>query len=199
MKVVPLRSPEPVYSGWSYLVLGEWNRLEDINTLIDTGTDGSIVDLLPAIYTGVGKRQVDRVLLTHTHFDHAGGVSRIVGRFSCPVCALTPGDGVTRLVRDGEILRVGDANAEIMACAEHSNDSVCIYVHEEGLLFSGDTPLVIRSPGGSYSENFLLLLRRLACLPVRAIYSGHDAPILSGAREQILTTLAAVEESTIIF
>ena len=78
MKVVPLRSPEPIYSGWSYLLLGEWNRLEDVNTLIDTGTDGSIVDLLPEIYTGVGKRQVDLVLLTHSHFDHAGGVSRIV-------------------------------------------------------------------------------------------------------------------------
>jgi len=188
-----------MYSGWSYLVLGEWNRLEDVNTLIDTGTDGSIVDLLPTIYTGVGKHQVDLVLLTHTHFDHAGGVSRIVGKFSCPVCAATPSEGVTRIVRDGEILRVGDGKAEIMLCSEHSNDSVCIYIHEEGILFSGDTPLVIRSPGGSYGEDFLLLLRRLARLPVRAIYSGHDAPVLSGARELILSTLAAVEDSTIIF
>jgi glyoxylase-like metal-dependent hydrolase (beta-lactamase superfamily II) len=198
MKVVPLRSPESVYSGWSYLLLGEWNRLEDVNTLIDTGTDGSIIDLLPSIYTGVGKRQVDLVLLTHSHFDHAGGVSRIVQKFACPVCAMVPTEGVTRIVRDREILRVGDREAEIMACGEHSNDSLCVYVHEEGALFSGDTPLVIRSPGGSYSEDFLNLLGRLARLPVCAIYSGHDAPVLSGAREVILTTLAAVEHSTII-
>jgi glyoxylase-like metal-dependent hydrolase (beta-lactamase superfamily II) len=199
MKVVPLRSPEPVYSGWSYLLLGEWNRLEDVNTLIDTGTDGSIADLLPALYTGVGKQQVDLVLLTHSHFDHAGGVSRIVDRFACPVCALAPTEGVTRILRDGEIIRVGDREAEIMACAEHSNDSLCVYVHEEGILFSGDTPLAIRSPGGSYSEDFRDLLRRLARLPVRAIYSGHDAPILNGARELIFTTLASVEGSTILF
>jgi glyoxylase-like metal-dependent hydrolase (beta-lactamase superfamily II) len=198
MKVVPLRSPEPIYSGWSYLLLGEWNRLEDVNTLIDTGTDGSIVDLLPEIYTGVGKRQVDLVLLTHSHFDHAGGVSRIVQKFDCPVCAAAPTEGVTRIVRDGEILRLGDRNAEIIMCAEHSMDSLCVYVHDEGILFSGDTPLTIRSPGGSYSEGFLLLLRRLARLPIRAIYTGHDAPILEGARELILMTLASVEESTII-
>jgi glyoxylase-like metal-dependent hydrolase (beta-lactamase superfamily II) len=198
MKVVPLRSPEPIYSGWSYLLLGEWNRLEDVNSLIDTGTDGSIVDLLPEIYTGVGKRQVDLLLLTHSHFDHAGGVSRIVKKFDCPVYAGASSEGVTRIVRDGEIVRLGDRNAEIMACAEHSMDSVCVYVHDEGILFSGDTPLSIRTPGGSYSEDFLHFLQRLARLPIRAIYSGHDAPILDGAREQILMTLASVEESTII-
>ena len=94
MKVIPLRSPGPVYSGWAYLLLGEWNRLEDVNALVDTGTDGGIVDLVRTLNTGIGKRQVDLVLLTHSHFDHAGGVGRVTATYGCPVAAMTPTDGV---------------------------------------------------------------------------------------------------------
>lgn len=198
MKVVSLMSPTPVYSAYAYLLLGEWNRLEDVNTLIDAGTDGSIVDLLPGIHTGVGKRPVEQTILTHSHFDHAGGVARVVRASPCPVLAAAPTEGVTRVVRDGEIIRVADRDAEILLCAEHSMDSLCVYVHDEGILFSGDTPLGIRSPGGSYGEDFLVFLQRLSRLPIRAIYAGHDHPVLQDATGQIERTLAAVERSTIL-
>ncbi len=197
MKVIPLRSPGPVYSGWAYLLLGEWNRLEDVNTLVDTGTDGSILDLLPAVNTGIGKHPVDLILLTHSHFDHAGGVGRITTAFGCPVGGMAPTEGVTRLLRDGEVLRVAEREAEIMACPEHSMDSMCIYVHGEGALFTGDTPLFLRSSGGTYCEDFLRLLQRLHTLPVRAIYPGHDVPVLSGAAKLIEATLRLVEQGTI--
>jgi glyoxylase-like metal-dependent hydrolase (beta-lactamase superfamily II) len=197
MKVIPLRSPVPVYSGWAYLVLGEWNRLDDVNTLIDTGTDGGIVDLLPAVSTGIGKRQVEQVLLTHSHFDHAGGVPRVTATFACPVGAMAPMDGVTRILRDGETLRIAEREAEIIACAEHSMDSMCVYVPDEGALFTGDTPMYIHTSGGSYSEDFLHFLRRLSRLHVRAIYSGHDLPVLEGAQESIALILRTVERSSI--
>lgn len=199
MKVVPLRSPGPVYSGWAYLLLGEWNRLDDVNTLIDTGTDGGIVDLLQSVSTGIGKRQVDQVILTHSHFDHAGGVPRVTATYDCPVAAGAPGDGVTHVLQDGDVLRVADREAEIIRCAEHSMDSLCIYVREEGALFTGDTPMSIHAAGGTYSEDFVHVLERLTSLRVNALYTGHDAPVLQGAQELIAATLRTVRRSTIIF
>ena len=80
-----------------------------------------------------------------------------------------------------------------MACNEHSMDSMCIYVHGDGYLFTGDTPLFLRSTGGTYSDEFVSLLRRLIRLPVRAIYPGHDVPVFDGAQELISQTLAIVE------
>ena len=180
------------------MLLGEWNRLDDVNTLIDTGTDGGIVDLLPALSTGIGKKQIDLVLLTHSHFDHAGGVRRIVDAYGCPVGAMALTDGVTRRMHDGELLRLADREGEIMGCSEHSTDSMCIYIHGEGYVFAGDTPMFIRTPGGTYSEDFLRLLRRLSRLPVRGIFSGHDDPVLDGAQDLIRMTLGIVESSTIL-
>jgi glyoxylase-like metal-dependent hydrolase (beta-lactamase superfamily II) len=199
MKVIPLRAPDPIYSGWAYLLLGDWNRLDDVNTLIDTGTDGGIVDLLPGVNTGIGKRQVDQVFLTHSHFDHAGGVGRVTAAYDCPVGAAAPGDGIARILHDGEILRIADREAEVIRCTEHSMDSLCFYVRGEGALFTGDTPMSIHAPGGSYSEDFLRFLERLMHMRVNAIYTGHDAPVLEGAQELIASTFHIVERSSIIF
>ena len=47
---------------------------------------------------------------------------------------------------------------------------------EDGVLFVGDTPVIIRSTDGSHEEGFVRALERLCRKDVRAIYFGHGAP-----------------------
>jgi glyoxylase-like metal-dependent hydrolase (beta-lactamase superfamily II) len=193
MKVSVLRGNTAVYSCRSYLVRGTWNRLEDINTLVDVGTDGSILDELLAISTGVGKRRVERIILTHCHFDHVGGLREVIAQYRPEVYAFSLIPGVTRQLHNGQILRLGDRSFEVLHTPGHSSDSICLYGPDDRVLFSGDTPVRILSPGGSYPPDYRGSIQRLAALKVDTIYSGHDEPITEGAKVILQRTIDNVE------
>jgi len=65
MKVVLLNKNNTVYTSNAYLVLGNWNRLEDINTLIDVGADGQLSAKLKMFIPVSGKIRLIR-LSSHT-------------------------------------------------------------------------------------------------------------------------------------
>ena len=44
MRVIRLPHNLNIYTCNSYLLLGDWNVLGDVNTLIDPGTDGSVIN-----------------------------------------------------------------------------------------------------------------------------------------------------------
>ena len=50
MKVISLRGNNHIYSCNSYLVLGSWNTLQDMNTLVDVGNDPSIIEVIGKIF-----------------------------------------------------------------------------------------------------------------------------------------------------
>ncbi len=197
MKVHVLRGAGRTYSCRSYLALGDWNRLCDVNTLIDAGGDASIVDEIDRISTGVGKRAVERVILTHGHFDHRGAIDELTRRWAPEVCAFAPAPGVTRVLRHGELLPVGDTTGCILHTPGHSADSVCLFVPSARTLFCGDTPLRIRSPGGVYGREFVRALEHLTTLPIELVYFGHDDPE-SPAMPMLLATLANVRASELV-
>lgn len=197
MKIVPLKSTSAVYTCNSYLILGSWNRLEDINCLIDVGSDGRIVEEIRNLSTGFGKRPVERVICTHSHFDHVGGLRRIDEEFQPEVFALTSFPGVSATVKNGQLIRCGDEYFEVIHVTGHSNDSICLYCPTGGVLFSGDTPLTVKTPGGSYSSQFEHQLEDLASRNIEAIYPGHGTIIEHRAREVIRETLKNVRKSHI--
>ena len=155
MKIHLLPSPSAVYSGNAYLVLGDSNRLDDVNALVDVGTDGSILRSIAGIWTGVGKKPVDRVVLTHSHFDHAGGLSKIRDAYNPEICAFAMIEGVKRQLFHGDLLLLGDEWFEVLHAPEHSSDSICLYSGRTGILFTGDAPIYIHSPGGTYAKSAL--------------------------------------------
>jgi glyoxylase-like metal-dependent hydrolase (beta-lactamase superfamily II) len=198
LKIICLESNPKIYSCRSYLVLGSWNRLEDINTLVDIGADGYIIKQIGTTSTGVGKRPVEQVIITHGHFDHAGGLVQVNDMYKPVVLANARIEGASRIITDGEIIRMGDRDFEVIYTPGHSNDSICLYCAEDKVLFSGDTPLQIRTPGGSYSAGFIKSLEKIASRDIKVIYSGHDLPNMENVDEMIRNTLVNVNKSKIV-
>jgi glyoxylase-like metal-dependent hydrolase (beta-lactamase superfamily II) len=167
------------------------------------------------------------VLHTHAHIDHLSGTARIHEALGCEV-ALHPGDRflhehleeqaawaglpcpprtpLTAELRDGQAVRVGGAEAEILHTPGHSPGSICLYFPErarprveldprlrlpgvpEGsgenvpLLLSGDTLFwgsIGRTDlwGGSYEEILRSIRERLLRLPdPTLVIPGHGPP-----------------------
>lgn len=197
MKIIPLHGEKKTYSCTSYLVLGDMNRLDDVNSLVDVGTDGSIIGEIAGFSTGAGKKQVQRVVITHSHFDHCGGIAAIRKAFEPECLGFSSSKRFDAPLVDGDVIRLGDRNFEVIHSPGHTEDSICLFCHEEKILFSGDTPLSISMPGGTYTDTFLLFLDRLDSLDVEIIYPGHG-PAVSAAASHIRRSLRSVAESRII-
>jgi glyoxylase-like metal-dependent hydrolase (beta-lactamase superfamily II) len=198
MKVISLVTNPAIYSSNAYLVLGSWNCLDDMNTLVDTGTDPSILEQIESINTGVGKKPIEQILLTHSHFDHKGMLQKLIERYAPAVYAFAPIDGVSGTLKDKQILHMGDRSFEVIHTPGHSHDSICLYCAEERVLFSGDTPLRIRNPGGTYIEGYFEALTRISMLRIDTTYSGHDTPITENTSQIIRETIANVRRSEIL-
>lgn len=196
MRVIQL-SQAPIYTCRSYLILGEWNVLGDVNTLIDPGTDGSVIDQIEALSTGCGKVPVEQIILTHNHFDHAAGVEVFKKRYGSRVFAWCDGKDVDELLRDGQIIKAGDDQLQVLHTPGHSSDSVCLYNFPNRILFSGDTQLRIRSTEGVFAPEYIETLKRLSTLRIDTVYSGHDEPVVSDAEGIIMETLRNVRNSRI--
>jgi glyoxylase-like metal-dependent hydrolase (beta-lactamase superfamily II) len=195
MKVICLKGNSQKYTCNAYLVLGSWNTLEDTNTLVDVGTDASIIEEIEKINTGVGKRPVEQIILTHEHFDHAGGIKEIKQKYNPKIYAYKDFKGVDEVLRDGQIITMGDRQFEVIHTPAHSSDSLCLYCEQEKVFFSGDTPVRVMTVGGSYSEEFINALEKITRRNIQTIYSGHDKPIREKVRDMMVETLKNIKSS----
>jgi glyoxylase-like metal-dependent hydrolase (beta-lactamase superfamily II) len=174
VKIIALKKTKLVYSCNSYLILGDWNRIEDVNTVIDPGNDDFILDEIEHVSTGFGKTPVAQIILTHNHFDHASGVKYLKERYNCRVLAFSEGPGVDELLSDGQFVKAGNDLLEVIHTPGHSHDSICLYAPSEKAIFSGDTQLKVNAPGSTYPLEYLAALKSLGARDIQRIYSGHD-------------------------
>lgn len=134
------------------------------------------------------------VLLTHTHFDHVGGVPLICDKYSVPVyvheadvnrilkkkslAQKSPDvQNLVRFVKDGDRIPLGNKQIEVLHTPGHSAGECCYKL--ENALLTGDTVFVgtvgrTDLETGSDEEMFHTI-ERLKKLPDSTmIYPGHD-------------------------
>ncbi len=190
MKIINLYQLNKIYTSNVYLLTGDWNTLEDLNTLIDVGRNPSIIERIDKASTGVGKQRIEQVVLTHNHYDHANLLSIIKKKYNPKVYAFSSNiDYIDEILAGGETLKIADRQFEVIHTPAHSSDSICLYCETEGILFAGDTPLVIRTKDSSYENSFIQVLEYISTKKIEIIYFGHGKPLTENCIKTILKSL----------
>jgi glyoxylase-like metal-dependent hydrolase (beta-lactamase superfamily II) len=178
MKITNLTVNSKLYTSNVFLVLGAWNTVDDLNTLIDVGSDSSIIEIIESINTGLGKNKIDQVIITHSHSDHSAILPAIKKAFNPKVYAFnTHLPGVDIILKDGDKLRLGEQYFEVFHITTHSYDSICLYCEAEGILFSGDTKFPVEFENDELEKDNTYVLSRLLGKIVKTVYSGHGPAI----------------------
>lgn len=203
MRIIPLHRNDPTdYSCVCYWILGENNTATDRNTLIDTGSahEANLPYFLQEMAKqpkGIGKMAVEQLILTHSHFDHTGSLFGVEDHFNPVTLAWLPLGSNPTKIKDAQPITVGDQQALLLHTPGHSEDSICVFFPETGVLFSGDTLYRITDHLGAYPTAYVKTLERLANLKLQSIYPGHGHPILHDAAGFVHQCLENVSQSLI--
>ncbi|NJK94022.1 MAG: MBL fold metallo-hydrolase [Bacteroidales bacterium] len=174
MKITNLTVDSTLYTSNVFLVQGTWNSIEDINTLVDVGSDIRIIKKIESINTGLGKNKVDQVILTHCHSDHSAILEDIRTAFRPRIYAFNSHlKRIDHILRDGDTLKIGEHQFEVIHLTFHSYDSVCLYCEAEAILFAGDTTFPVIGGNEALMRENEKALGRLLGKDIKTVYPGH--------------------------
>ena len=147
--------------------------------LLDTGA--GVPDYVPLLERYLKERgwsQPSRVVLTHRHRDHLGGVEHLRERYR----GLRVGKMIHRDaglpadiedLRDGQTIEGDGVTLTALHTPGHASDHLCYYLAEEKAVFTGDVLL-----------DYMSSLKRLQSLDVRRIYPAHG-PVIEDAQGRL--------------
>jgi glyoxylase-like metal-dependent hydrolase (beta-lactamase superfamily II) len=144
----------------------------------------AVIDPGPAIESHIAAileamPQLETILITHRHGDHAPAAIPLKARTGARVLApreVLDGSIVDVRLSGGESLTIDGARIEVIATPGHTGEHVC-FLTAEGDLFSGDTVLgtgttAIFPPDGNMAD-YLASLRTLRARNPRRIRPAH--------------------------
>ncbi len=188
-----------------YLILNEKK------SLIDVGGDFNFIER--AISKYVDLRDLDYIILTHTHFDHASATKDLrdvsgaevmlhekeyefarLQNFSSSFFGVNfPPFEADRLLNEGDEINLGKLKLKVIHTPGHTPGSICLYDEDEKIMFTGDTVFPnggfgrVDFPGGNPSL-MIESLKRLSEFNIEIMYPGHDEPV-DNANEHVKISL----------
>ena len=121
------------------------------------------------------------ILVTHHHADHVGGIDELKRKYKCRVLAPhdngTPIPLVDQRVKEGDVVKVGNLSARVLATPGHTLDHISYMFDSEHALFCADTLFSIgcgRVIEGSYPMMWDSLLKLRALPNETRVYCGHE-------------------------
>lgn len=176
-------------------------------TIIDTGVGNRQNPVWPQLQElGVEPHNVERIIITHAHHDHAMGAFLILEKAKTKVyvheddtglIASSLGDSLVK-VREGDVIETELWPLEVIWTPGHTEGGMCLYAREQRILFSGDTAF----PDGYFGrfdgdtgslDQLVESLRKLTKLKVDVMLAGHGVPVLSKAEENLKLSLRNAE------
>ncbi len=168
--------------------------------LIDTGAGWSVENIIGNVKRlGFDPKSLAKILLTHCHIDHIGGVPEIKGRFGSityihklDAPPLENGDSIltaanwyqtsfpptevdVKLNSPEETLMIGDYKIVCLHTPGHTPGSICIYLDKEKkrILFGQDLHGPLLSEFGSNLEDYGRSTKKLLDLDADILCEGH--------------------------
>jgi len=125
--------------------------------------------------------QITQIWNTHWHPDHAGGNEAIKAATGCtvdaPAAEGTKIAAADRLVRHGDVVCLGDWEADVIDVSGHTNGHIAYHVPDAAMAFVGDSLFALgcgRMFEGEPAQ-FWASLCRLKALPANTmIYCAHE-------------------------
>ncbi len=168
-------------------------------TIIDTGVGNRANPLFPQLKEmGVGPGNIEKVIITHAHHDHAMGTFLILEKAHPKVyihekdteyIATRLGDALVK-VNEGDVIDTELWPLKVYWTPGHTAGGMCLYNAERRILFSGDTVFSDgyygRYDGESGSFDAIVgSLRKLNELDVDVLLSGHGSPVVEDGHRHI--------------
>lgn len=162
--------------------------------LIDTGTGDSWKEIQKL-------DKIDKVIITHSHYDHADNLPKILDKYSPQIYAYEPENLPLKAseIEEGQTLELGGLKFDIYHTPGHKDDSICLHNPEKGLLFTGD---LIFPEGGfgrtdlDEGDRDLLIesIQKIKPLYVEKMFCGHEQKATEEVESQIEESLRNAEK-----
>lgn len=195
---------------------------DDDPIVVDTGTGMHVDSTLETIAKIVPLKSIGRVVLTHSHYDHIGGVEAVckatgariylheaeaeplrAGDMSLTVSRMF-GKGIGEIdvepLREGQTLRCGSSELEVVHTPGHSPGSIALLDRKGKAAVVGDTVFCDGGvgrwdlPGGDLGK-LRSSLRRLRTLGLKSMYPGHGSYADGDAEHHLGLSAEYIEEA----